>query len=358
MRRALSGRLRPIVWFGMLCGVSMHLGAETPAPVMPDFTPVAWLPAVSLDLTKVSVPTEGIVLAGPDVRPQKGDTVTVLVQAIEKNRLRQWAVVLSINDIKPEEQKLRTPAFSLYLSNGRQIDFAPSPLTGILIHVFGPYARATGGAGAKDLWSGSLVSPQFLGLGLDGTAALLVRISRILAADASLRNQPFSFDVGGRPFPPDRIARERAQLEPFQVTASEERAYAGFMPAMTDFFRIASQTPGVREILFKVLDLPWWSIATHGGRITEVNFDLSGPFDALAPEAWGLPAEARVYSMGFRLLLYGKPALNCRLALTAPRVPLLNSAGLIGLAVMRPNGKGPRLMIRVMAARPAAPSAN
>ncbi len=90
----------------------------------------------------------------------------------------------------------------------------------------------------------------------------------------------------------------------------------------------------------------------HGG-LTDANFELRSPFEPLPPAAWGLPADAKVYSIGFRLHIQGKPALDCRFAVTTPRVPLLNSAGIVGIAAMRPNGKGPRVMIRMMAAQAA-----
>lgn len=57
--------------------------------------------------------------------------------------------------------------------------------------------------------------------------------------------------------------------------------------------------------------------------------------------------------MGLQIQLQGKPALNSRLALTTPRVPLLNTAGVVGIAAARPNGKGPRVMIRVVSGHPA-----
>lgn len=346
--------LRRTVSSALIAGGLISARAEPAAPVIPDFDSVTWLPAAGSALANASAAADGIAVAPAGTDNRKGDSVTILVQTTEGKSRRQWAVVLSINDIKPDERTLRTPPFSLYLSNGSQVDFAASGYTGMLIHVFGPFTDGKDAAGARGTWSGSLVSPQFLGLGLDGTAALFSRVHDMAAANPDLRERSISFGVRSRPFPPGQIAPNRGLLEPFKITKEEERAYAGFMPAMTDFFRIASQTPGVRNILFEVLDLPWWSLVAHGGQITEVNFELVGPFESLAPADWGLPPEMRVYSLGLRLDLYGKPALHCRFALTAPRVPLLNSAGIVGLAVMRPDGKGPRLMIRVMAARPAA----
>lgn len=334
-----------------LLGFSTLRGENNPV-VLPDFVPVTWLPSTTAVLTKAAVATEGIVVAPAEVGIQKTDTVTLLVQAMEDKSLRQWAVVLSINDIKPEEKLLRSKAFAIYLSTGRKVDFSPSPFEGMLIHVLGPFSAAKGAAKAKDVWSGSLVNPQFLGLGIDQTAALFRRLALRSQEDPTLKGGNFS--VGSEVFSTEQINETRKWVGPMAVTEAEERAYAGFIPSMFDFFKIASQTPGVREIVFEILDVPWWSLVAHGGRISDIYFELLGPFDELPAAAWGLPSEARVYSMGLRLHLLGKPALNCRLALTVPRVPLLNCAGIVGFAAMRPNGKGPQLMIRVMAAKAAS----
>jgi len=347
-------QIRRIAALGLVTGGAVMLRAVDTGPVFPDFEPVSWLAAAGPVLAKAGVAVDRITMApvGTDVR--KGDTLTVLVQAADRKGLRQWAVVLSVNDIKPEEQALRSPAMTWHLSTGRKVDFGPSPFEGILIHVIGPFSAARGATASKDVWSGSLVNPQYLALGLDGCAALLVRVSQLVGADPVLKGRPISLDVNNRPFPAGVIAETNAWSGRLAMTEAEDRAFAGLFPALVNFFQIASQTPGVREIVLETLDIPWWSVVAHGGRITNVEFELFGPFVELAAADWGLPPDARVYALGLRLKLQGKPALQCRLAVTAPRVPLFNSAGIVGLAAMRPNGRGPHLMVRVMAARAAA----
>ena len=327
------------------------LHAQPTTPILPDFTPVSWLPVIVPALEKASMPAAGITLAADGVGTHKGDTVTVLAQATDKKGVRQWAVTLSINDIKPEERLLRSPALTMHLNTGRKVEFSPSPYEGMLIHVLGPYTGTKGASGAKDIWSGSLINPQYLGLGIDRTAAFWMRIEQSALHDPSLKGQHFSLSISTNPFPAEQIDMNRIWIDRLAITEAEDRAYAGFLPSMMDFFGIASQTPGVKDIIYEALDIPWWSIAAHGGRITETNFELLAPFSEMPAADWGLPAEIHVYSLGLRLHLQGKPALNCRLALTEPRVPLLNSAGIVGIAAMRPDGKGPRLMIRVMAGK-------
>jgi hypothetical protein len=343
------------ITFGLSGGL-FGLHGEDAMPVVPNFTSVNWLESARPILAKASVTDEGVTLASTGTGSHIGDTTTILVQAVEGTRIRQWAVTLSINEIKPEERQLRSPAFALYLSNGKKVVFDAKPFEGMSIHVLGPFSNFEGAGGAENIWSGTLVNPQYLGLGLDGAAAFWIRVNNTIAKDPDLRASHFSLGISSNPFPPEQTAKGRILSDRLAITTNEGRAYAGFLVALLNFFQIASQTPGVREIIFEALDVPWWSIATHGGHITDTGFELIKPVEQLSPAEWSLPPNMDVYSIKLVLRIQGKPALNCRLALTAPQVPLLNTAGIVGIAAMRPDGKGPHLMIRLMAGRPAMAS--
>jgi len=56
----------------------------------------------------------------------------------------------------------------------------------------------------------------------------------------------------------------------------------------------------------------------------------------------------------YLLRLNGEPALLFQLAVTAPRPPLLVSAGIVGLAAGRPDGRGPVLTLQVVRESPGA----
>ncbi len=357
--RALA--LRSSRWGGWLWVLALLATACTAAvapagaPVLPEFVPLRWLPDIRSVLARDSVATRDVALAPADAVPLKGDTLTILVQELDAGKPRQWAVVLSLQDLKPKERLMRSPGFTMYLNTGYSARFGPAPPTAVLIHVFGPYSPKRGGASPKAIWSGALVNPEFLRLGLERTAALFSRISHDSGSDPRLKGLHFTLSVSSNPFPRDQVARDRAATAALEITDAESRAYAGFIPAMMAFFQIVNQTPGMRELLFKILDVPWWQLVAHGGNISNVSFELLPPFDRLPPSGWGLPPDMNVYSLGLRVSVYGKPTLLCKLALTQPRVPLFNSAGIVGLAVMRPDGKGPRLMIRVMAGSAAHP---
>ena len=105
-----------------------------------------------------------------------------------------------------------------------------------------------------------------------------------------------------------------------------------------------------------VLEVPWWSILRSGGKAPRIEIDMEATLSSvrqLDAAGWGLGASAKVYAYPFQLDLNGKPALLCQLAVVPPQPPLLVSAGIIGLAAGRPDGKGPVLTLQVIASRVA-----
>ena len=346
-------RLIVFCWLIVLIGLSagtrvQGLAAEHPHP-LPEFTPVQWLPTAASVLDQASLSSTGISLGQGHHR--RGDTVTILAQIEERTRLRQWAIVLRREDLKPEEEKLRSPALTVYVSNGHKVTFDASKFTRVSIQVFGPFSPTNRSTRVKQITSETLVNPAFLGLGLDGTARLWRRLINDPRPAPRSTPRELSLDISSKPFSPEKIAEHQAALEGLAIVPAEERAYAGFLPAMMDFFNIARQTGGVRDIIFEVADLPWWSLLKQGGRIDDTHFEILGPFQKLPSHDWGLSDQVTVYSMGLVLRLEGKPTLAGRIAVTAPRPPLLNTAGIVGITAMRPDGQGPQLTFRVMAGR-------
>ena len=346
-------RLRTLFFTFALLAPTFRAPAAESRPNIPPFTPVDWLPVVEPELAKAKAVSGDLRLDTTAREGRIGDTVTVLVQETKGDAVRQWVVVLAVNGISAKESKLRSGPLVIYFDNGHSVTFGSREPAGIQIHVLGPYSADHGSAKAKNVWSGSLVNPEFLTLGLDRAVEFLLRLRDMAVAAGVPANEELGMGMSSKPFAPDVAARNAAKMQRWHVTPDEERAMAGMAPALIDFFQIASQTPGVRDIVFDVLDIPWWSLVTHGGRIDNVYFSMMPPFERLSAADWGLPADTPVYSIGMQLLLANKPALNCQFAVTAPRPPLLATAGIIGVAASRPDGKGPRLMLRVMGGHPA-----
>lgn len=320
--------------------------AEKPAITAPELKASIPLPEAVIASAAVDVPTKDIFLredGGAGLRID--DTVTLVATVVDGEKIRQWIILLKVQDFKPEEKdKYYSAPWTLYTNLGGKIEFPKSPLGSLAIRVLGPYSPGKGSKGAKNIWSGAIINPQFLALGFNGTSTLMQRLLTL--------REPVSLAMNATPFPEERIAEGRRQNATFGITAEEERAFAGFMPAMLSFFQIASQTTGLRDIVFEMIDVPWMSLIAHGGKIDDVNFAITPPFDELAPAKWGLPATMKVGSLAMQLELFKKPALLCNMAVTLPAPPLLNCAGIVGFTACRPNGKGPRLTVNVVAARP------
>jgi len=129
----------------------------------------------------------------------------------------------------------------------------------------------------------------------------------------------------------------------------DERAFIGGTGGLVEFFRIAGQTPGVRDVLRRLLDLSW----TDYLRNPNINVDFMMPVEELSSDWWGLPPGMPCRTLTFRILLNGVPKIVCRVAATRPVRPLQMVAGIVGIAAGRVDGSGPHVMVRLLGASPA-----
>jgi hypothetical protein len=157
-----------------------------------------------------------------------------------------------------------------------------------------------------------------------------------------------SMGFSGRP-PSEKEKAEanRARLEAAGIGLEDERAFAGGTMAMSDFFRIAAQTPGVRDVLRQMLDISFKDLL----KSPQININIQAEVEDLAPEFWGLEPGEPCRTFCFRIDLNGVPRLMCRVAATRPTRPLQTVAGVVGIAASRVDGTGPHVMVRVLAAR-------
>ena len=128
----------------------------------------------------------------------------------------------------------------------------------------------------------------------------------------------------------------------------------GFFPALAAFLQGIQDTPGLREILWDLIEKPSvWSIVKNRGRVDlTMNFDGKG-VAALERPSW-VPAGSALYHLSPTLALNNQPALHCWLFVTAPRPPLLTTAGIVGIVASPPSSNDKRLDIRILAAHRAA----
>jgi hypothetical protein len=267
---------------------------------------------------------------------QKGDTVTALITCVDDDKLQQWLVLFACNDLKPEEEKAKRILPAFYTSSGRELHFDPVPAA-VAIHVVGPLDQNGKGKTVRDEWSGAIVTREFLTMGFDSTALAMRKLDAVAGGQFSFNTQPF---------PEKEIAMNRSRLEAGGLVEKDERAFAGGVLAIGDFFRIAAQTPGVRDVLHEMIDISWKDFL----RNPQVNINIQPPVEDLAPGFWGLPAGEPCHTFSFRVDLNGVPRLMCRVATTQALRPLQTVAGVIGIAASRVDGSGPHVMVRVISA--------
>jgi hypothetical protein len=177
----------------------------------------------------------------------------------------------------------------------------------------------------------AFVSPEFLGLGLDAACRLSLRMHEGTEAAPS-----------GGP----------AAKPPMPLSESDERTLFGTAPALAAFVQGIQATPALSEIFWAITKRPSaWTIVRHGGNLV-FSVATTGEGGVVAAAGWpllGLP----VYRMPLLLSFYQEPALRFTLFVTAPRPPLLATAGIVGIIAEPPRAEGKRLEIRLLAGRRA-----
>lgn len=271
----------------------------------------------------------------------KDDKVTALVTVVDDGRVQQWLVLFVNTELKPSEQTPGKP-MHVFTSTGRDLMFQRRP-AGVAIRALGPFEQADDGSAATDKWSGAILDGRSLTLGFDSVGATLTKVS-------SSHDSRYGFR--STPFPANEALEERKRLEAAGVTTDDERAFIGGTGGLMEFFRIAGNTPGVRDVLRQLLDLSWKDYL----RNPNINIDFMMPVEDVSSDWWGLPPGMPCRTLTFQILLNGVPKIVCRVAATRPVRPLQTVAGIVGIAAGRVDGSGPHVMVRLLGASPAAPN--
>lgn len=282
----------------------------------------------------------GLALRGVDQTARStlglpGDSVTALISLREGQSLKQWLVQLQLARPTDQERKDNAVPESKVNVNGHDYRFSGGSPLALDIRIAGPFVAGkkppTGEKRAR-----TLVPPNFLALGLD-------EASRILISAVN-------------PSPKTAETSAPASASPPVLSPQEERTVGGMFPALITFFNAAQTTPGIREIMWTVLDLPSaWSLVKHGGKIVP-GFTFGENISEVEQTAWAFP-DHRLFYLGLNLTLNEQPALQVSFIVTSPAPPLLNTAGIVGLVAQSPTKKDKRMDLQIVAAHRAIPSA-
>ncbi len=312
-------------------------------PVYPEpesFEPGA---AIRLLAQQRALPLAGVAVDGERVRPEAGDRAVVLVSMRDEEEVEQWLITFAVATLNPEEKAQLSESsaepFELYSSAGGHYVFELDPVA-VDVWVAGPLDRderrvERAVARVREHRARFLVNADFLGLGLDAAADTIVR----------LRDHTGKVGLGIRntAFGDEEVRATKARLEDRGVTAEDQRALVGAVPALLEFFRISAQTPGLKDILMEVLDVPWWALAKGLGNVS-TNLNLSGERLRVAPDGEGR------FILPFAVELNDAPALMVEMEVGPARAPASVLAGVTTVYAGEPKGRGKRISIQLLAA--------
>ena len=324
--------------------------AATPGATASNFwqNPTGPFPSLVAAAQANHIPLEGIDPRTKSDTLEPGDSVTALMtQSLKGERTRQWLIYLKVVAPTASEQAAKPPdPMVLYTSFGNKLQFESAPAY-VAMRVLGPFVEAGGRKKppkVEDKSTRFSVNKGFLGLGLDRGAAVDYRIHHV--KDVTLHG---SFQMSGSPFNADQIARGRKLVEAYHITPDEERAWAGSIPALLSYFEILQETPGLSDVVFKVVELPSiWSLLRHGGISAGIDFRS----ERIEPARSAVcPVSSPAYFLPMGLAINNRPALEVTLLVTEPEPPLLACGGIVGLVAENPKEPHTYVALRVISAR-------
>jgi hypothetical protein len=294
-----------------------------------------------------------IPLSGFDIRLQgrpldAGDSFTGLITLKQKgSKPTQWLVHLEAREDAVSAAAIKKGPLTLHTSTGRELEFA-STHTPVSLRTIGPFMEP--GATRKppkltDERAHFTLDEGYLGLGLDRAAAVLLRLGETNEKDA------FVFKT--KPFSDAEIRKGCEAANRLNITAEEERAVAGSVPALLSYVDVVRHTEGLSDIIYRIMDRPsLWSVVRQVG--VKANLAFRPQEIARAnPADWNLPLDRNVYQLPLVLEINKKPALNLVLVVTEPDSPLLACGGVVGMLAEKPSDDQTYLTFRILSAQRA-----
>jgi hypothetical protein len=293
------------------------------------------------------IPLEGIAVDGSRSHPAAGDRCVVLVSLRTGKKVEQWLLDFTAWKFNAERQAQLAenppPSFTLHASHGSAYEMTRDPMP-VQVWIAGPLRldekrieRAV--SRVKERRTRFVVNREYLGLGLAGGAETILRLRDEHGA--------LGLSVGGTAFPEDEVRSTQMRLAERGVTEEDVARLVHSAPAMTEFFSISANTPGLRDLLFEVVDLPWMSMMSNLG-IDSINIGTDGtnlrPVEG-SPGCYVLPS---------RVELNGELAMMLEMVIEQPAAPASLLAGVTELYAGRPDGKKSRLSLQLLAAMTGA----
>ena len=310
--------------------------------------PVPPLPELRATASADGIPLEGLVPAAATNTLSPGDSLTALITLHQKeNRRTEWLVYFQVVPATNDPPAKSPKPEVLYNSTGDKFEFPRSPVV-FHIRTLGPYVETESFWGkpvARDNGAQVSVNGAFLSLGLDKGATAINRLYRAHATNFNFRATNHS--------PDSKEAQKNQKLAAaLKMTPEEQRALAGWFPALMCYFTAVGETPDLDTIMWKVVSLPsMWSVVRHVGVTAWMELDFDNVRPLTLPAKWGVPGGAPVLTLPIHLELNRQPAMNVTLLVTDPRPSLLACGGIIGFAARNPNDDQIYATLRVISTR-------
>lgn len=312
--------------------------ADVPANLPPKLKPIPACAALVTAAQANHIPIGQIDPPSGTNTLHPGDSVSVLVTFVQREKRMQWLLYLEATTPDPKKKAEKT-TMTVSFGSGAPITFGSEP-TPAELRLLGPFTIPNTSRAVKPMEKNARISldRDFLGLGLDQGAALLLRLSRMT------NSQNLHLTVG----PTSAGQTNSHDSHPaLKLNLAEQRILCGQVPAFFSYVHTVSQTKGLKDLFFKIVKVPSvWSMIRHLG----MNFGISAddPPTRANPADWDLPASDNVYYYPWRLQLNGKPALKVTLVVTSSRPPLLICSGVVGILAEKAGDNETYMTLRVI----------
>lgn len=285
-----------------------------------------------------------------------GDSVTALISLRQGDELQQWALTMTVAELNEKEQQMPPlEALHAFSSTGAEFTFG-GRRSAIELQLIGPLRKSPAGAVEltdKVLHRRIVVNADFLEVGFDAASEAVL----CLRQDGNPTPAKLDYRTRQAPFPAAITEPNRELADRLGLTPGRERAYVGLGLALPEFVKLIVRTPGLQDIMQKVVDVSWWSVLTSGGKI-KPRFKYLFPYVRKLER--NPPGEGmQQYMFPFLLMLTEKPAMSCVLVVSEPWGPFAVTGGVVAIQAGRPYDDEPQLTVRLIATRipPEAPAA-
>lgn len=327
-------------YFGLLALIASALAAEPVYPPQERFEPGEAIVELA---RQRGIPLSGVLSDEGRSQPMVGDRCVVLVSLRNGKRVEQSLITFTIAEFSDDERAAlaENPAqpFTLHASNGTAFEFIRDPVP-VDVWVAGPLRmdesrvqRAV--SKVKERRARFTVNREYLSVGLARAAAV---IQQLRGDDGNL-----GVGLSGVPYPEERVAATRAILAERGASDQEVGFIARSAPAMMEYVNITARTPGLQEIMFEVVDIPWMSFVANMG-VDSISVHTDG--SNLRP----VPGETDHFIVPMWVSINGNLAMMIELRAEPPVAPGSVLAGVTELYAGRPNGKKSRVSIQLLAA--------